>query len=214
MMPQPILVLIADEHPVVREGLQAILERDIQISIVGVANNFTEMQYLLAIMPPHVVILDVDGMGGIPLPHVARIQRENPTVAIIVFSSSVDLAPELLMAGVSAYVLKQEPSAQLLTAVHAARAGQRFLSPSVDEYVSRTGRCPQQHLTSKELSVLKLLAQGAGTVVIAKKLGIDPRSVQNYITTLRRKIGCEERTQLANWYRRIYITADSEVRSS
>jgi DNA-binding NarL/FixJ family response regulator len=208
MLPEAIRVIIADDHPVVREGLQATLERDSQIDIVGVATNFTEVIYLLGIVPAHVVVLDVGGMGGTPLTQVARIQREHPAVAMVVFSSSVDLAPELLAAGVCGYVVKEELSAQLLTAIHAARAGQRFLSPSVDEYVSRTSRRPQQHLTPKELSVLKLLAQGLGTVVIAEQLGIDPRSVQNYITALRRKIGCEERTQSVNWYRRMYTAAD------
>jgi DNA-binding NarL/FixJ family response regulator len=54
------------------------------------------------------------------------------------------------------------------------------------------------------LNVLKLLAQGLGTIAIAEQLGIDPRSVQNYITTLRRKIGCDARIQLVDWYKRMY----------
>ena len=62
----------------------------------------------------------------------------------------------------------------------------------------------QHHLTPKEFDVLKLLAQGLGTVAIAKQIGIGPRSVQNHITNLRRKLGCAERTQLLVWYRQRY----------
>jgi len=202
---RPIRVIIADDHPVVREGLQAILGVDRQVNIVGIAINFAEVRNLLRSVATDVLVLDLGGMGGAALTLVTRIQREYPDVAIVAFSSSVDLAPELLQAGVCGYVVKEELSGQLLTAIHAARAGQRFLSPVVEEYITQTtDRGLQHHLAPKELNVLKLLVQGLGTTAIAEQLGIDPRSVQNYITTLRRKLGCAERTQLVDWYKRMY----------
>lgn len=205
MVLRPIRVIIADDHPIVREGLHAILAADPQVQIAGVAINFTEVRDLLERVAADVLVLDLGGMGGAPLTLVTRIQREYPNVAIVVFSSSVDLAPELLQAGVCGYVVKEELSAQLLTAIRAAWAGQRFLSPVVEEYVKQTTNRRLQHqLAPKELNVLKLLAHGLGTIAIAEQLGIDPRSVQNYITTLRRKIGCNERTQLVDWYKRMY----------
>src|SRR5512144_1736318 len=93
---------------------------------------------MLAIVQAQVLILDLGGMAGAPLPLVTRVRRQFPGVAIVVFSSSVDLALELLQAGVCGYVVKEELSAQLLHAIHAARAGQRFLSPVVEEYVTQT----------------------------------------------------------------------------
>ena len=205
MVLRPIRVIIADDHPIVQEGLQAILVADSQIHIVGVAINFTEVRDLLETVATDVLVLDLGGMGGAPLTVVTRIQHAYPNVAIVVFSSSIDLAPELLQAGVCGYVITEELSAQLLTAIHAVRAGQRFLSSVVEEYVKQTANRPlQYHLAPKELYVLKLLAQGLGTIAIAEQLRIDPRSVQNYISTLRRKIGCNERTQLVDWYKRMY----------
>jgi DNA-binding NarL/FixJ family response regulator len=202
---QPIRVIIADDHPIVREGLQFILGMNRQIHIAGVAANFADVRHLLGSTPTDVLVLDLSRMGGAPLTLVTRIQREYPRVAIIAFSSSVDLAPELLQTGVCGYVVKEESVVQLLTAIYAARAGQRFLSPVVEEYVTQTTMRRLQHrLAPKELNVLKLLAQGLGTTAIAEQLGIHPRSVQNYITSLRRKIGCAERTQLADWYKRMY----------
>lgn len=202
---QPIRVIIADDHPIVRDGLQSILAEDRQIEIVGVATNFAEVLDLLRQTPSDVLVLDLGGMGGAALTLVTHLRRDYPAVAVVIFSSSVDLAPELLQAGVCGYVVKEELSGQILTAIHSARAGQRFLSSVVEEYVAQTtSRRLQHHLAPQELNVLKLLAQGLGTIAIAEQLGIDPRSVQNYITALRRKIGCAERTQLVDWYRRMY----------
>jgi len=205
MTSQPIRVIIADDHPIVREGLQTILERAHQVELVGVATNFAEVLALLRTVPTDVLVLDVGGMGGAPLTVVTGIRREYPGVAIIVFSSSVDLAPELLQAGVCGYVVKEELLAQLLTAIVAVRAGQQFLSPIVEEYIARTtGPRRERQLAPKELTVVKLLAQGLQTNAIAEQLGIDPRSAQNYITTALRKTGCSSRTQLVDWYRRMY----------
>jgi len=123
----------------------------------------------------------------------------------VVFSTSVDLAPELVQAGATGYVVKEELAAQLVTAIETAHAGQRFVSPIVQEYLHR---CEvdrgQPWFTPKELSVLKLLAQGLGTTAIADQLGIDPRTVHNYVLKLRDKTGCDQRTQLAAWYQRVY----------
>src|SRR5690349_1793828 len=114
---RPIRVIIADDHPIVRAGLQTILEQDPQVVIAGVATNFSEVREVLRRGPADVVVLDLGGMGGAPLTLVSRLQREYPNVAIVAFSSSVDLAPELLQAGVCGYVVKEELVTQLLTAI-------------------------------------------------------------------------------------------------
>lgn len=202
---QPIRVIIADDHPIVRAGLEAILAADRQVQIVGVATDFEEVLTLLARTPADVLVLDLSGMGGAPLTFVTRLQREHPSMEIVAFSSSVDLAPELMRLGVRGYVVKEDLIGELLTAIHAAHAGQRFLSPVVEGYVAQTTvQRLQHHLAPQELNVLKLLAQGMGTMAIASQLGIDARTVQNYITGLRRKLGCAERTQLVDWYKRMY----------
>jgi DNA-binding NarL/FixJ family response regulator len=211
-MTAPVRVIIADDHPIIRDGLCAILAADPQVSIIGMATTFAEVLTLLATTPTDILVLDLSGMGGAPLTLVTRVRREYPRVAIIVFSSSIDLAPELLAAGVCGYVVKEDLASLLLEAVHAAQAGQCFLSPKVEEYVERTTALrKQQHLTPQELSVLKLLAQGLGTIAIAEQLDINARVVQNYITTLRRKTGCLERTQLADWYKRKYGSVEKEA---
>lgn len=204
MSPQPIHVLVADDHPIVRDGLSAILQTEPDIRLAGTASNFAEVLSNLGTIRVDVLVLDLGGMGGAPLALVKRIAREHPHVAIVAFSSSVDFAPELLQAGVRGYVAKEELSASLVTAIRTAQQGQRFLSQTVEEYVSRAGRREHEPLTFQELNVLRLIWQGLGTEAIAKQLVLTTNTTQNYITALRRKLGCEERTQLADWYRRMY----------
>lgn len=102
-----IRVIVADDHPIVRDGIQAVLASDPQMHIVGVATRFDDLLTVLATESADVLVLDLGGMGGAPLSLVTRLQRDYPHLAIVVFSSSVDLAPELLQAGVRGYVVKR-----------------------------------------------------------------------------------------------------------
>lgn len=211
MPSESIRVVIADDHPIVLNGLTMILAAARSIQLVGVARSFNEMISLLDSVSTDMLVLDLGGMGGSPLILVNRMQRVYPNIRIIVFSSSVDLAPELIQAGVRGYITKEDLSEQLVAAIQAVRSGQRYFSQVVQDYLLQaTTLHKQHHISPKELSVLKLLAQGLGTIAIAEQLGIDPRSVQNHITTLRRKLGCAERTQLVDWYRRMYGIAPQE----
>ncbi len=210
MISRPVHVIIADDHPIVRDGLMATLASTPYLRVVAAAANFQELTTALPTVQADILILDLGGMGSSPLTVIERLTREHPHLAIIVFSSSVDLVPETLRAGAKGYVVKEELSDQLLTAIYAVRAGQTFLSPLAQEYLLRCSVQSSQHrLTPQELSVLKLLAQGLSTTAIADQLGIDPRSVQNYILRLRNKTGCEERIELAAWYQRVYAMPDS-----
>lgn len=208
MPPLAIRVILADDHPVLIDGLKAILTTHLGIDVVGVSQSFHELLALLTHTAADVLILDLSGMGGAPLTVVSHIQRAYPDLAIVIFSSSVDLAPELLHAGVRAYITKEDLTDQLVAAILAVHSGQTYRSPIVEHYLHATTLRQQQHLSPKELSVLKLLAHGLGTIAIAEHLGIDPRSVQNYITALRRKTGCAERTQLVDWYRKLFGTTE------
>jgi DNA-binding NarL/FixJ family response regulator len=211
MPSESIRVVIADDHPIVLDGLTVILAAAPSIQLVGVARSFDEMISLVDSISTDMLVLDLGGMGGSPLILVNRMQRVYPDIRIIVFSSSVDLAPELIQAGVRGYITKEDLSEQLVAAIQAVRRGQRYFSQVVQDYLLQaTTLHKQHHISPKELSVLKLLTQGLGTIAIAEHLGIDPRSVQNHITTLRRKLGCAERTQLVDWYRRMYGIAPQE----
>lgn len=197
-----IRVLIADDHPIVRDGLCMLLAGSEQITVVATAHSFSEAITAAAQHSADVIILDLGGMGGSPLAILHQLRHTCPQLRVIVFTSSIDLAPELIAAGALGYVAKEEHFTILMTAITCVAVGQVFLSPLVLEYLEQSTM--QSPLTPKEQIALKLLAQGLSTLEIAAQMRIDPRSVQNYITSMRRKTGCFQRTQLVDWYRRTY----------
>jgi two-component system, NarL family, invasion response regulator UvrY len=204
-MSEPIRVMIADDHHIVREGLQATLRSSPQVQIVGVATTFAEVREQLASIPTDVLVLDLGGMGDAPLTLVSYVLRAYPHVAIVVFSSSVNLAPELVQAGVAGYVVKEDLLDHLVTAIHTAAAGKHYLSPAVAEYVMKaTNQRMHHHLTPRELTVIALVAQGLNTLEIAQQLGIEPRGVQNHVSNCLQKTGCRQRLELVPWYLQRY----------
>lgn len=202
MARQPIRILIGDDHPIVRDALCTLLANSEQFTVVATARSFPEVVTVARRHPADVVILDLAGMEGSPLAVIQRLQRDVPALKVIVFSSTIDLAPDLLEAGAAGYVAKEELSSVLVEAITAVVAGQTFRSPFVEEYLERSRR--ETSLTPKEQLALKLLAQGLTTLEIAEYMHIEPRSAQNYITSLLRKTGCVQRLQLVDWYRRKY----------
>jgi DNA-binding NarL/FixJ family response regulator len=200
-----IRVLIADDHPIVRDGIRAALATHDEITIVASASSFDEVADGMATTPVDVVVLDLNEMQGSPFTMVQRLQRDYPNTQIVIFSSTVELAPELLRAGVHGYVIKEELSSHLVIAVEQVSKGKHYLSPLVQEYVERSQNQRRQYgLAPKELNTVMLIAQGFKTEEIAAQMGIDPRTVQNYVSSAMRKTGCSNRVQLADWYRRTY----------
>lgn len=201
----PIRVIVADDHPIVLEGIQSLLQAAADIEIAASARSFAEVVQLLEEHEVAVLVLDLNGMGGTPISMVQRLRRERPTIEIVVFSSSVDLVPELLKLGVRGYVTKESMSADLVVAIRAVAQQQTFLSTAARDYITRSQTLQQKrNLTSQELAVLRLLADNLSTSEMAEQLGIDPRTIYNYIMSSRRKIGVHERTKLAQWYRDHY----------
>jgi DNA-binding NarL/FixJ family response regulator len=200
-----IRLLVADDHPIIHSGLDGLLFADSQITIVGVATNFTELLTQLTTTPIDVLILDVMGMGAGPITMVHELRARYPQLRILIFSSSVSLAPELLSAGALGYVVKEERLNHLPAAIRAVASGQTYRSPLVLEHQERVAAALNGvALLPQEERVLKLVAHGATTKAIAANLNIAGRTAQNYMRNLFVKTGCETRSQLVIWYRQRY----------
>jgi DNA-binding NarL/FixJ family response regulator len=207
----PIRILIADDHPFVREGLERILRAEPYLEVIGTSGSFAAILQEPDLAACEVLVLDLGGMGTGPLVMTTQITHAAPHIRIVVFSSSVDMAPELIQIGVLGYVAKEDPTPHLVAAIRAAKAGQPYHSPIIQRYLERVAaQRHQNRLTPKELLAVKLLAQSFQTPKIAAEMGIDARCVQNYITSMYRKIGCDERADLVAWYRRVYGDANSD----
>lgn len=205
---KPIRVLIADDHEVLRTGLETTLRKDHRIEVVAAVACFQDVVQTLAAVTVDVIVLDMGGMGSSPIIMADWLRRSYAHIGVVVFSSSVDMVIEVLRAGAKGYVVKGETSDQLLSAIHAVYAGQTFLSPIAEGYRARsTARSAHHHLTPQELHVLKLHAHGLSTKEIADHLAIDQRTVYLHLTHVREKTGCS-RTQLVNWYHQVFNVAE------
>ena len=204
-MPSPIRVVIADAYPVVRTGLVTTIEAEPQMSVVARAAHRHDLIPMLRATPAHVLVIDPDGMGDAPVALVREITRAHPQVGIVIFSDTLDFAPELLAVGAKAYVSKAEPDELLYLAIRAAKAGQRFLSPLAQDYIECCAvPIDKDRLTAKELRCLMYVADGLDNQEIANRMDVDLRTIQNYVSKIRKKTACTNRTQMASWYERMY----------
>lgn len=201
-----IRIVIADDHPIVQRGLADVITAHSHFVLAATVSSFRELLECLPDAVPDVVILDLNGMGGAPLPLIERLRREYPHIAVVVFSSLVDCVPEMIKAGAHGYVIKEEREHHLITAIEVVHLGKQFLSPIAEEYIARS-REPggQRELSSQQATAVKYIAQGLSTEATAAQMGVDPRTVLNYITLAKRKTGSNSRLDLVDWYRRTYL---------
>jgi len=202
-----IRILLADDHPLIREGLRRILEMDPQIEVVGEVGDGQGAINKTRILDPDVVLMDLKmpGTDGVEASRVIR--REFPEIRIIILTvADDDDMLEVIRAGASGYLLKDVEPGELLKAIHTVYEGRPAFHPIVTsrllgEYnrLSMPVRKDDEisRLTEREKEVLGLIAQGESNKNIARKLFISEKTVKNHITSIFRKLKVEDRTQAA-----------------
>jgi DNA-binding NarL/FixJ family response regulator len=206
----PIRVLIADNQPVIRAGLTAMLEGEQDIGVSGVAGTVEDAVSLAAELRPHVALIDLDlpGTGGL---EAARRIREHPdsedvNVMILAAHDSNDDLFDALLAGALGFVLKSSEPAELVQAVRVLASGEALLSPSATRRLIAEFRTrPQPHvphpdqldeLTAREREVMALVAAGLRNDEIAERFVISPATVKTHVSRVRRKLDAHDRSQL------------------
>jgi len=201
LAPTPVLVLIVDDHSIVREGLRTLLSEEAEIEVVGEAANGAEAVKLVATRHPHVVLMDlvmpeVDGIEAI-----RRIRARKYACEILVLTSFGDdqHVRDAIQAGATGYLLKDVLKADLLRAIHAAARGEPTLHPEAQRVLIRqtTAPSPFKDLTERELDVLRLIAQGRSNREIALTLHLTEGTVKGYVSTVLDKLQVDDRTQAA-----------------
>lgn len=193
-------VLVADDHPVVRSGLLAVLEDDPGILVVGEAGDGLEAVALTSSLRPDVVLLDVrmprlDGIDAI-----ARIAQLDVATRVLMLTTSDDQADVVraIEAGARGYVLKQSDAATLIKAVHDVAAGQMVLSPGAAAQLAAKVRGPQgapvEALTARELEVLRRVATGLTNIQIGQQLFVAEATVKTHLQRVYDKLGVRDRT--------------------
>jgi len=201
-----IRVLIADDHGVVRAGLDQLLGTAADIEVVGLAADGAEAIALVEAHDPDIVLMDlampdVDGIEA-----TRRITAAHPTCQVVVLTSFSDQQRiiDALDAGASGYVLKSADPEDVLDAVRAAHAGGSPLDPKAARVLldrQRTGATAPSPLSDREEEVLRLVADGHPNKIIARRLGIAERTVKAHLTHIFQRIGVTDRTQAALWAR-------------
>ena len=199
-----IRVLVVDDHPVVRVGVQHLLANDPEVEVVGEADNGPQALEQVAVLQPDIVILDMrlPGSDGVEL--TRQLRRNYPDVKIVVLTAYRDEEYLLgaLRAGAHAYLLKQASHEMLCDAVHRVYRGERLLSPTLIsrvleefEAMARERAIENSHLTETELQILSHIAAGDTTKDIAQKLHWSEPTVHRRVQEILAKLNVSNRAQ-------------------
>ncbi|WP_416445802.1 response regulator [Leucobacter sp. HNU] len=192
-----IRIVLADDHPVVRAGIRALLEGDPELEIVGEAATPDEAVALAAAERPDVVLMDLQfGQDQTGADATRRIRALAGAPAVLVLTN-YDTDGDILgavEAGASGYLLKDAPPAELIAAVRAAAAGESALAPAIAGRLLARIRTPQASLSARETEVLRLVADGESNSAIAARLHISDATVKSHLVHIFSKLGVSSRT--------------------
>jgi DNA-binding NarL/FixJ family response regulator len=193
----PIRLLIADDHPVVRDGLRAMLATQPDMELVGEAATGTEAVAQARALRPDVVLMDLqmpelDGPAAI-----VTLREQAPEVRVLVlttYGTDADIS-RAVDAGATGYLLKDAPREQLFGAIRAAARGESVLSPSVATRVLGRMRAPaEEALSPRELEILGAVARGLSNKDIGRQLYVSEATVKTHLLRVFSKLGVDDRT--------------------
>jgi DNA-binding NarL/FixJ family response regulator len=194
-----ITILIADDHPVFRQGLRNIVEADPDIKVSQEAATGTEVLRLLRQKRPDVVLLDLDmpELNGLDTARAMRTENLAVPIVFLTMHKEEDLFNEAMNVGAKGYVLKESSVADILNCVRAVAAGKHYISPAISDFLVRRGSAAEtvasslpglSSLTPSERRILRLIGSGQTSKEIADQLGLSTRTVENHRTNICAKL--------------------------
>ena len=193
----PIRIVIADDHPVVRAGLQGILVSQPDFEVVGEASNGREAVDLVTALRPDVVLMDLrmpemDGVSAIS--KIVAEQSDAHVLVLTTYDSDAEIV-RAVGAGATGYLLKDTPREELCLAIRAAARGESVLAPVVAARLMRRVREPDQEpLSRREIEVLNSVAGGTSNKEIGHSLHISEATVKSHLSHIFEKLGVDDRT--------------------
>jgi DNA-binding NarL/FixJ family response regulator len=206
MSPDPVKVLLIDDHTIARNGVRLMLGTAGDIDVEGEAADAQQALDLVRRQTFDVALLDIamPGMSGLELLHHLRVAR--PRMAVLILSTYAEeiYAVRALKQGASGYLTKDAPTAVLVEAVRRAAAGRKYVSPSlVDKLASlvsgESTASGHDALSNRELEVLRLIAQGEPLVQIGERLHLSPNTVTTYRARILEKMGMSSNAELTRY---------------
>jgi DNA-binding NarL/FixJ family response regulator len=202
---EPLRVLIADDHPLFRHGMVALLQAELGFEVVGEATTGEEAIALAATLQPDVILMDIrmPGINGIEA--TRRILHESPHIRVLVVTMFEDDASVFtaMRAGARGYLLKDAQKPDILRAIRAVGSGEAIFSPAIatrlmDFFTAPPPAAPPlafPELTEREREILGLIAQGHTNPEIAARLVLSPNTVRNYVSNIFSKLQVADRAQ-------------------
>ncbi|QHQ34961.1 response regulator transcription factor [Algicella marina] len=194
-----IRVLLADDHPLVVDGIRGFLETYDHIEVVATATNGEEALAAFAAHNPDVVLMDLNMpvLSGLAATEIMRERKPDARILILSMHDSPEYISTALRHGASGYVLKEVPTEEIVDAIEKVHAGERYLCTGTEQMIApERGREP---LTSREQTVLLELASGMSNKEVARSLDISVRTVETHRKNIKRKLGISSTAGLTRY---------------
>jgi two-component system, NarL family, response regulator NreC len=217
-MTEPISILIADDHTIVRSGVRLLLDAEEDFHVVGEARDGQEAVAMAASLHPQVILMDIamGGMDGMQATRQIKLHQPETNILVLTMHRSDEYFFEMLKAGASGYVLKGAHPSELIQAVRVVGRGEVYLYPTmashlVREYLDKSKENVENTLaiSPREKEILNLLAEGYSGKEIAEKLVISQSTVHTHRTNIMSKLGLSSRRELIQYARDHGMVSDS-----
>jgi two-component system, NarL family, response regulator NreC len=208
---EPIRVLIADDHTIVRSGVRLLLEAEPDIQVVGEALDGAQAVELAASLRPNVILMDIamPGMDGMEATRQIKARFSEIQVLVLTMHRKDEYFFEMLKAGASGYILKGADTSELIKAVRIVERGEVFLYPTMAQKLLRDyfrrvqGEAESRPaLSAREDEILRLLAEGYSNKEIAERLVVSPSTIHTHRSNLMSKLGLNSRYELVQYARK------------
>lgn len=192
----PIRVLIADDHPVFRFGMRALLDAEPDIEVLGEATTGEQAVEMATSLKPDLVLMDINMPGIHGIEATRQVLDRDPTIGVLIVTMiEDDTVLAALRAGARGYLLKGAEGEETLNAIRTVAAGGSVFSPKVADRVigfmtgtTPTSKRPFPDLTEREFEILEMMARGLTNTAIANRLVISEKTVRNYVSTIFKKM--------------------------
>jgi two-component system, NarL family, response regulator NreC len=198
----PIRLILADDHAVVRSGLRMLLDSESDFEVVAEASNVEDARRYVRGHHPKVLVLDLNMPGGSSLEAIPAIRAESPDTEIVVLTMQQEpaFAREALRAGALGYVLKEAADDELVEAVRRAAAGESYLNPKLGARIAaEPPPGPPDDLSEREADVLRLIALGHTNAEIGEQLYLSVRTVETHRSHIQQKLRLTSRAELVRY---------------
>lgn len=191
---RPIRILVVDDHPILREGVAAILEDRADMLLVGEARDGVEAIVRFRELQPDVTLMDLQmpSMGGVEAIKAIRAEHPNACIVVLTTYDGDVQAVRALKAGAMGYLLKSSLRTEMLDAIQSVSQGRRYLHREIAEEIAL--HILDDSLSEREIMVLQLVAVGKANKQVAWELGISEETVKGYLKTIFTKLGVADRT--------------------